>query len=133
MGARVDRLMASLIVALLLICIRTVSLALTPIARTDVVPYQRIEYGETFNFGVVAFSKDGIDRVEFTISGQGYSGGVKTATSMRLNNQVGSVATTGHVGVWEYYVPISSSEFTSDGAITVTPVVYGTDNGTDRK
>ena len=34
--------------------------ALTPIARWDVVPHQRISAGETFNLGVVAFSKEGI-------------------------------------------------------------------------
>lgn len=104
--------------------------ALTPIARVDAVPYQRIEYGTTFNFGVVAFSKEGIDRVEFNISGQGYTGGVKTATEMTKNTQVASIETTGHDGVWEYWVPISSNEFTSNGAITITPTVYGKDNDT---
>ena len=109
--------------------------ALTPIARTDVVPYQRIEYGKTFSFGVVAFSKAGIDRVEFAISGQGYSGGIKTASSMTLNTRLAHPTTdgppghTGWPGVYEYYVEISSSEFTSDGAVTVTPTVFGKDGG----
>ena len=48
--------------------------ALTPIAHTDVVPYQRIQYGSSFDFGVVAFSKPGINRVDFAITGQGYTG-----------------------------------------------------------
>ncbi|MBS3089234.1 hypothetical protein J4402_05710 [Candidatus Pacearchaeota archaeon] len=93
---------------------------LTPIARWDVVPYQRINAGETLNLGVVAFSKEGIDRVEFLISGQGYSGGIKTATEMTLNSQT---------GVWEYWVPLSASEFSSDGVIGVEAVVYGRDGG----
>lgn len=113
------RLLFSFIV---LFCLPVVSYsALTPIARVDVVPYQRIEYGTTLNFGVVAFSKAGINRVEFTITGQGYSGGVKTARSMTLNPQS---------NVWEYWVPISSSEFTSDGVITVKVIAYGEDGGT---
>jgi hypothetical protein len=98
-----------------------------PIARTDVVPYQRIDYGTTFNFGVVAFSKPGIDCVEFVISGQGYAGGVKTSTEMTLNTRVASAEYT---GVWEYWVPISSSEFSSNGEITVTPTVYDNDGNT---
>ena len=77
--------------------------ALSPVARVDVVPYQRIEYGTTFNFGAVAFSKEGIDKVDFVISGQGYSGGTKTATEMTYNSRT---------GVWEYWVTIASSEFT---------------------
>lgn len=104
--------------------------ALTPIARVDVVPYQRIEYGTTFNFGVVAFSKEGIDRVEFNINGQGYTGGVKTATEMTKNTQATSIETTGHDGVWEYWVPISSNEFTSNGSIIIIPTVYGKDDDT---
>ncbi len=104
-----------------LVCLNFVSAAgLTPIARWDVVPYQRINFGETLNLGVVAFSKEGIDRVEFLISGQGYSGGIKTATEMSLNPQT---------GVWEYWVPLSASEFSSDGVINVEAVVYGEDGG----
>lgn len=106
---------------IILFCIPIVSYsALTPIARVDVVPYQRIEYGATLNFGVVAFSKAGIDRVEFTIAGQGYSGGLKTARSVTLNPQS---------NVWEYWVPIASSEFTSNGVITVKAIAYGKDGG----
>lgn len=96
--------------------------ATTPICpRPDVVPYQRIDTGETFKFGVVAFCKGGIDDVDFVISGQGYSGGTKTASSMTLNDRT---------GIWEYWVSIAASEFTSDGAITVTATVHGTDGGT---
>jgi len=85
--------------------------SLTPIVRNDVVPFQRIDYDDTFKFGAVAFSKEGIEKVDFVISGQGYSGGTKTATEMTLNDRT---------GVWEYWVPIHSSEFTSSGTITVT-------------
>lgn len=95
--------------------------ALTPIARVDVVPYQRINAGDSFNFGVVAFSKEGIDRVEFSISGGGYSGGTKTASSMTLNSRT---------DVWEYWVTFSGFEFSTDEAITVTSTVYGGEGDT---
>jgi hypothetical protein len=110
---------------------RTVSLTitnpgagLTPIARWDTVPYQRISAGETLNLGVVAFSKNGINRVEFAISGQGYSSGTKTTTQMTRNPQS---------GVYEYWVPLPASEFSSDGAINVEATVYGNDSGIRNK
>lgn len=99
----------------------------TPIAHTDVVPYQRIEYGSSFNFGVVAFSKPGINRVDFAISGQGYTGGTKTSNRMKLNPRVASAE---YNGVWEYFVPIAASEFTRNGSITVTPTVYDNNGNT---
>lgn len=100
------------------------SFAISPIAHTDVVPYQRIHFGETFNFGVIAFSKPGIDRVEFAISGLGYVNGDKISNSMTLNTRVASDL---YNGAYEYHVPISSSEFFGDGTITVTPKVYDND------
>jgi len=108
-----------------------VNAALTPIAHTDVVPYQRIEYGDSFSFGVVAFSKAGIDRVDFAISGQGYSGNnPKTTSVMALNTRVASTSPGAeYPGVYEYYVSIPSSEFLTNGVITVTPTVYGNDGG----
>jgi hypothetical protein len=114
--------MQILICSLLLVLLTaTSSFALTPVARVDVVPNQRIEQGATLNFGVVAFSKAGIDRVEFTISGQGYSSGVKTASATTYNPQT---------RVYEYWVAIPSSEFTTNGNFTVTPIVYGDDADT---
>ncbi len=104
----------------------SLSFAYSPIAVTDVVPYQRVEYGASFNFGVPAFSKPGIEKVEFIIVGQGYSGGVKTSTTMALNTRVASAE---YEGVWEYYVTISASEFSNNGTITVTPKV--TDNNSN--
>ncbi|MHB8790234.1 MAG: hypothetical protein ACYDBT_10180 [Desulfobulbaceae bacterium] len=97
-------------------------LALTPIARWDVVPYQRIEYGSSLNIGVVAFSKPGIKKVEFTATGQGYSGGTKTSTSMSLNSTTGT---------WEYWVSFPASDFSSNGAITITATV--TDNNANTR
>jgi len=95
--------------------------ALTPVARWDVVPRQRINAGETFNAGVIAFSKHGIREVQVHISGQGYTGqNPKIARTMTYNDQV---------KVWEYWVPISASEFTSDGMITMEAVVIGNDGG----
>lgn len=97
---------------------------LTPIARWDVVPYQRINTGETLNLGVIAFSKAGIDRVEFHISGRGYNGGIKSASQMTYNPQS---------KVFEYWVPLRASEFSSDGTITVEAIAYGEDGGIRNK
>jgi len=94
---------------------------LTPMARWDVVPQQRIDAGETLKAGVVAFSKNGIQEVRFNISGQGYSGqNPKVATAMTYNDRT---------DVWEYWVPIAASEFASDGLITVEATVIGADGG----
>jgi hypothetical protein len=103
----------------------SLSCAYSPIARFDIVPYQRIKYGETFNAGVVAFSKPGIASVVFTITGQGYAGGTKTVSAMSNNPRLASTV-SGYVGVVEYWVPISSSEFISNGAISLSATV--TDN-----
>lgn len=101
--------------------------AITPIARFDLVPYQRIEYGQTLNVGVVAFSKPGIASVVFTITGQGYSGGTKTTTAMTLNTQLASTV-SGYDGVYEYWVPLASSEFTGNGPITISAAVTDNDS-----
>ncbi len=85
-------------------------LAFQPVARFDVVPYQRIKFGQSFKVGVVAFSKPGIERVDFWASGQGYASGTKTVTAMSLNDQT---------GVWEYWASFPASEFTSNGAVTI--------------
>lgn len=96
---------------------------LTPIARFDVVPRQRIEAGETFNFGVVAFSKGGIQDVVFTITPAGGSyGGTSpaTVTTMALNPRT---------NVWEYWVAIATDDFDTDGSFTVGAVITGDDAG----
>jgi hypothetical protein len=94
---------------------------LTPIARWNVVPRQRIDAGETLQAGVVAFSKFGIREVRFHISGAGYSGpSPKLATAMTYNDRV---------DVWEYWVSIAADEFSQDGPITVEAVVVGNDGG----
>lgn len=94
---------------------------LTPIARWDTVPYQRIDAGKTLNVGVVAFSGAGIQKVSFAIDGQGYSGPSPIdATGMTLNPQS---------GVWEYWIPISAADFGSDGQVLVEATVYGNDGG----
>lgn len=110
-----------LTVAFLLIFLPTTVFALTPIARWDVVPYQRIQQGETFNLGVIAFSKADIDRVEITVSGQSYSGpNPLRSTSMTYNSRTGVV---------EYWVPLKASDFQSNGTITLQGKVYGKDGG----
>lgn len=121
------------IIILLFLLVPSIAFALTPIARTDVVPYQRIEYGTSFKFGVIAFSKAGIDRVDFAISGQGYSSGTKSSSTMALNTRVasgqGGNPGSEYTGVYEYFVEIPANEFSSNGIITVTPTVYGDDAG----
>lgn len=94
--------------------------AVPPIARWDVVPFQRIQGSEPFRMGVVAFSQQGIAKVEFRISGQGYRGGVKEAGEMARNPRT---------GVWEYWVPLEAREFSADGPIEVEAVVHGKDGG----
>jgi hypothetical protein len=81
--------MKKIVLIALLLCFVSVFgwgevMAVTPIARYDVVPHQRIESTDTFNFGVVAFSKAGIEKVVFTISGQSYGG---TGTECCRNNE----------------------------------------------
>lgn len=120
--ARVNFFMACITsVILVVLVLPTVAFALTPIARWDVVPYQRIESGETFNAGVIAFSKAGINRVEFTVSGQGYSGRNPLVSSSMTYNE--------RTDVYEYWVPLKGSDFSTNGAFTMQAVVYGTDGG----
>lgn len=93
--------------------------ALTPIARWDVVPYQRVDRSEVFNAGIVAFSKAGIDRITFTVSGQGYSGpNPQVSREMRYNPRT---------DVFEYWVPLNAANFSSDGVFTVAARIYGND------
>lgn len=94
---------------------------LKPIARWNVVPYQRINAGSTLKIGVVAFSKYGISHVRFTVIGQGYTGPNPVDVSeMTLNDQTGT---------YEYWMPINGSDFTSDGPVTIEAEVYGWDGG----
>lgn len=93
---------------------------LAPIARWDMVPFQRIDQGQSLNLAVVAFSQKAIDRVEFKISGQGYTGAVKVSRQMTLNTQS---------NVWEYWVPLAAAEFKSDGVISIEALVVGKDGG----
>src|SRR5262249_54727741 len=64
------------------------AMSVVPIARINCVPNQRIDPKHPLRIGVVAFSAGngtntiGIRKVEFTITGQGYTGGVKKATAM---------------------------------------------------
>jgi len=110
--------MGRLIFAALLVVLACpgAAMAFSPVARFNVVPYQHI--GSQFPIGVVAFSKPGIDRVEFAATGQGYSGGTKTASAMTLNSASGT---------WEYWVTFASSEFATSGAVTITATAYDED------
>jgi hypothetical protein len=95
---------------------------LVPIARWDVVPYQRVNAGQVLKCGVVAFSKAGVARVRFSPSGQGFTGpsGIDV-NSMTHNDQS---------GVHEYWFGLAADDFASDGRITLNATVYGSDGGT---
>ena len=116
--------------------------SLDPIARFDVVPHQRIDHGETMNCGVVAFSKEGINRVIFSVdteSEANYTGPEEiTVSAMTLNTQLAWDANTAFgitldhsswPGVWEYWTPIRASDFSSDGNFTLNALVIGNDGG----
>jgi hypothetical protein len=91
--------------------------ALVPIARWDVVPHQRVDAGETLNLGVVAFSRNGIDRVDFQIEGQA----PVSVNDMTYNPQS---------NVYEYWTPLDTDDFGTDAVITVDATVVGTNGGT---
>lgn len=117
----------------------------SPIAHVDVVPYQHVEYGSSFTFGVVAFSKPGISHVDFVVTpssgtftcsadtgetclGSPNEDTVRT-TTMRLNSRVAS--TRFQNGVAEYYITLNSSEFSANTTFTVTVTV--TDNNSNTR
>ncbi|MBR4893605.1 MAG: hypothetical protein IKZ36_00210, partial [Kiritimatiellae bacterium] len=66
-----------------------------PVARWDVVPWQRIS--GVFNAGVVAFHESGV-KVEFTIEAGGKSFRF-TADDPVFNNRT---------SVWEFFVPVET-------------------------
>lgn len=110
-----------LAIAGLLFILSPLVFALTPVARFDLVPFQRVDQGQVFNVGVVAFSKAGISDVTFTVAGQGYAGpNPQIASSMTYNART---------DVYEYWVPLRASDFASDGVFTVSAVVTGQDGG----
>jgi hypothetical protein len=92
----------------------------TPIARWDLAPWQRVNAGETLNAGVVAFSKFGIDHVAFTLTSSDEARQVEVNT-MTYNEQS---------RVYEYWIPIAANDFSSDGPISIDATVYGADGGT---
>ena len=91
---------------------------LNPIARWDVVPYQRIASGTTFKAGVVAFSKEGISNIAFSTT-DGTNTVIDSSNVMTLNSRI---------GVWEYWIEIDPADF-SDGTITLSATVLGNDGG----
>ncbi len=86
------------------------------IARWDVVPYQTIT-GE-LNVGVIAFHKNGIDRVEFYADG----GSPAVATEMTLNPIT---------GVWEYVGILRADNYQNSGPTELRAIVYP-NNGAPR-
>lgn len=79
------------------------------IARWDVVPFQ--SFSNIFNVGVVAFHKDSIDRVEFSVDG-----GPWTSVSTMTHNP--------RTDVKEYWATLDASKFSVDGPVEVRAVVY---------
>jgi len=79
------------------------------IARWDVVPYQT--FTGIFNVGVVAFHREGIDRVEFSVNGSAEPTKVYTMT----NNP--------ETGVVEYTATLNARDF-ADGPLEVRAVAY---------
>jgi hypothetical protein len=95
---------------------------LTPIARWDTVPNQRITNGEVLNVAVVAFSKAGMNDVTFTVTGQGYTGlSPIQITAMTYNEQT---------KVYEYWFPLEAINFSTNGVFTISAVANGKDAGT---
>lgn len=86
------------------------------IAHFDVVPYQT--FTGDFNFGVVAFHKNGIDRVEFSANGGSWT----PVTEMTLNTRT---------NVWEYWAILSAEDF-DDGPVEVRAIAYPKDAGEPR-
>jgi hypothetical protein len=80
------------------------------IARWDVVPFQT--FSSTMNVGVVAFHREGINRVEFAVNG----GDWRSVTTPRLNPTTGVV---------EYFVALRASDF-ADGPVEVRAIAYPT-------
>lgn len=78
------------------------------IARWDVVPFQT--FAGSFNVGVVAFHREGIDRVEFSVNG----GPWLAVRQMTLNPQT---------GVNEYVATLNAADF-ADGALEVRAIVH---------
>ena len=89
--------------------------AVTPIARWDVVPHQRIKQSEGLRCGVIAFSKAGIARVTFRVNDQ-----LRHVTSMHLN---------GRTGVYEYWTPIAAGDHPEGGSFQIGATAYGNDGG----
>ena len=92
-----------------------VAAPLTPIARWDVVPHQRIEQSTSLNCGVIAFSKAGIAEVTFRVNDQ-----PRRVTSMRLNDRTGA---------YEYWTSIAAEDHPEGGAFEVEATVFGNDGG----
>lgn len=80
------------------------------IARWDVVPYQT--FTNMFNVGVVAFHREGIDRVEFSVNGGDWT----AVRNMTLNPQT---------DVYEYTATLNAKDF-QDGQVEVRAIAYPT-------
>jgi hypothetical protein len=103
-----------------------------PIARFNVVPHQLIELNDTFDVGILPFSKGGISKVVYTLtpasgtynSGDGGWDGTKftfdDVTSWSLNSRTNS---------WEYKITIDASLFSTSTEFDLDATVHGTSGG----
>jgi hypothetical protein len=71
---------------------------------------------------VQAWSKNGIDRVEFAISGAGYTGTNPLVANSRSYNPDSGVYD-------EFFITVDPDDFADDGAFTITPTAFGRDGG----
>ena len=92
-----------------------------PIARWISVPFRRVPYGGSLTIGVVPLSKYNIDKVVYTISGQGHSSTPVEVNAFSWNQDDHCFA---------YNVTISASDFTSPGNFTMSAKVYADDGST---
>jgi len=97
----------------------------SPIARWNVVPYQRIEPGAPLACGVMAFHIDGIEKVTFHVTGQGYTGPAEIEVTDATYNP--------RTGCYEYWIYLDAGAFTSDGPITVDATAVGLDGSVRHK
>ncbi len=121
------------------------SKALTPVARFDTVPFQRIDAGQFFNVSVVAFSKNGIRDVTFEIKKDLATNFLSNACKNRVQDEstgvqakensfvVNQMTPNPATGVWEYWVSIPSDCFGSDGVYSIEATVHGLDGGVRTK
>src|SRR3989344_4127506 len=83
----------------------------TPIGRWDFVPYQTLNNGEEIGIGIVAFHIYGIERVLFSVEGGEWT-------------EVREMTYNPYSRVWEYWIKLKASDFSSDGLKEIRAIIY---------